>query len=64
MSEFDLSIASADPPSVPNFIPFTVRAPRKMSTNASAKQKEKMVTFEDEMSSRTGKTTDLQDVFM
>ncbi|ENN81606.1 hypothetical protein YQE_02014, partial [Dendroctonus ponderosae] len=51
MSEFDLSIATESPP-LPNFMPLTVRAPRKMSTNSTAKQKEKMVTFEDEMSSR------------
>ncbi|KAF7267422.1 uncharacterized protein LOC143193312 [Rhynchophorus ferrugineus] len=63
MSEFDISIAAGDSSPVPTFLPLTVRAPRK-NTNSNAKQKEKMVTFEDEMASRIGKSTDLQDVFM
>lgn len=61
VSEFDLSVASGDTPIGSNFLPLTVRIPRKMFP----KQKEKVVTFEDEMASRLAKNNpDLQDVFM
>lgn len=60
MSEFDLSITSGDTPIASTFLPLTVRAPRKMHS----KQKEKMVTFEDEMAARLAKSSELQDVFM
>ena len=60
VSEFDLSIATGDTPITGNFLPLTVRVPRKMQN----KQKEKMVTFEDEMAVRLNKDPELQDVFM
>lgn len=60
MSEFDLSLTAGDSPVAGTFLPLTVRAPRKMHS----KQKEKMVTFEDEMASRLAKSPELQDIFM
>ncbi|KAJ3651731.1 hypothetical protein Zmor_017750 [Zophobas morio] len=57
VSEFDLSIATGDTPITGNFLPLTVRVPRKMQN----KQKEKMVTFEDEMAVRLNKDPELQD---
>lgn len=54
MSEFDLSVAGTESPTIPNFLPLTMKPPRKRDTNSMAKQKEKMVTFEDELSSRIG----------
>ncbi|CAG9861994.1 unnamed protein product [Phyllotreta striolata] len=61
VSEFDLSVASGDTPIGGTFLPLTVRIPRKMLP----KQKEKVVTFEDEMAARLAKNnSDLQDVFM
>lgn len=60
LSEFDLSMAGSDNPVAGTFLPLTVRIPRKMQS----KQKEKMVTFEDEMASRLAKSSELQDIFM
>lgn len=60
VSEFDLSITAGDTPITGNFLPLTIRAPRKMTS----KQREKMVTFEDELASKISKVTELQDVFM
>ncbi|CAG9834014.1 unnamed protein product [Diabrotica balteata] len=60
ISEFDLSVAAEDTPISNTFLPLTVRVPRKMFP----KQKEKVVTFEDEMASRLSKNPELQDVFM
>jgi hypothetical protein len=60
VSEFDLSMATGDTPISANFLPLTVRVPRKVAN----RQKEKMVTFEDEMAARMSKDPELQDVFM
>ncbi|KAJ8917286.1 hypothetical protein NQ315_002303 [Exocentrus adspersus] len=60
ISEFDLSLTSGDAPISTSFLPLTVRAPRKVLP----KQKEKMVTFEDEMAARLSAATELQDVFI
>lgn len=62
MSEFDLSIAAGDTPISANFLPLTVRVPRKIPN--SKQKSEKMVTFEDEMAERLANKEDLQDVFM
>ncbi|KAK9880616.1 hypothetical protein WA026_011853 [Henosepilachna vigintioctopunctata] len=59
ISEFDLSIAADDSRVTANFLPLTVRVPRK----ALSKQKEKMVTFEDELSIRAD-NPNFNDVFM
>lgn len=57
MSEFDLSVATSDSPPLSNFLPLTVKVPRKATNNSTnnTKQKEKVVTFEDEMAARIGK---------
>nr|CAH7766909.1 unnamed protein product [Callosobruchus chinensis] len=63
MSEFDLSITSGDTPIGHTYLPLTVRVPRK----TLPRQKEKMVTFEDEMASKMAAVKaaeQLQDVFM
>ncbi|RZB38660.1 hypothetical protein BDFB_010725 [Asbolus verrucosus] len=57
VSEFDLSVATGDTPITGNFLPLTVRVPRKTGN----KQKEKMVTFEDEMAAKMSKDPELQD---
>lgn len=60
MSEFDLSMVGNDNPIAGTFLPLTVQVPKKIQS----KQKEKMVTFEDEMASRQVKSPEFQDVFM
>ncbi|XP_044763173.1 uncharacterized protein LOC123320072 [Coccinella septempunctata] len=59
ISEFDLSMASEDAATAGNFLPLTVRVPRRVIS----KQKEKMVTFEDELAIRAD-NPNFNDVFM
>ncbi|KAL3270709.1 hypothetical protein HHI36_021237 [Cryptolaemus montrouzieri] len=59
ISEFDLSITGDDASTAGNFLPLTVRVPRRVIS----KQKEKMVTFEDELSIRAD-NPNFSDVFM
>lgn len=59
ISEFDLSITTDEASAAGNFLPLTVRVPRRVIS----KQKEKMVTFEDELEIRAD-NPNFNDVFM